>query len=66
MAKVKSGAAIAALVIPEDLTDRLQGLQTLALDGPPTIEVYYNADDPVKRRRVKEALSAAAERPLRP
>jgi ABC-2 type transport system permease protein len=56
--KVESGAAVAALVIPEDLTDRLQGLQTLALDGPPTIEVYYNADDPLKAAYVEDTIKS--------
>ena len=56
--KVESGEAIAALVIPEDFTDRLGGLQTLALSGPPTIEVFYNADDPVKAAYVEDTLEA--------
>jgi ABC-type multidrug transport system permease subunit len=56
--KVESGAAIAALVIPEDFTDRLGGLQTLALSGPPTIEVFYNADDPVKAAYVEDTIKS--------
>ncbi len=56
--KVESGEAIAALVIPADLTDRLSGLQTLALSGPPTIEVFYNADDPVKAAYVEDTIKA--------
>jgi ABC-2 type transport system permease protein len=56
--KVESGAAIAALVIPEDLTDRLSGLQTLALDGPPVVEVFYNADDPVKAAYVEDTIKS--------
>jgi ABC-2 type transport system permease protein len=56
--KVESGEAIAALVIPEDFTDRLGGLQTLALSGPPEIEVFYNADDPVKARYVEDTIKA--------
>jgi ABC-type transport system involved in cytochrome c biogenesis permease component len=56
--KVESGEAIAALVIPEDFTDRLGGLQTLALSGPPTIEVFYNADDPVKADYVENTIKA--------
>ncbi len=56
--KVESGEAIAALVIPEDFTDRLAGLRTLALSGPPTIEVLYNADDPVKARYVEDTIKA--------
>jgi ABC-2 type transport system permease protein len=56
--KVESGEAIAALVIPEDFTDRLGGLQTLALSGPPTIEVFYNADDPVKADYVENTIKS--------
>jgi ABC-2 type transport system permease protein len=56
--KVESGEAIAALVIPADLTDRLSGLQTLALSGPPTIEVFYNAGDPVKAAYVEDTIKS--------
>lgn len=56
--KVESGEALAALVIPEDFTDRLGGLQSLALSGPPTIEVFYNADDPVKAAYVEDTIKA--------
>jgi ABC-type multidrug transport system permease subunit len=56
--KVESGEAIAALVIPEDFTDRLGGLETLALSGPPTVEVFYNADDPVKADYVENTIKS--------
>ncbi|HEX2070861.1 MAG TPA: ABC transporter permease [Thermoleophilaceae bacterium] len=56
--EVESGAAIAALVIPEDFTDRLSGVQAIALSGPPTIEVFYNADDPVKASYVEDTIKA--------
>ena len=58
IAKVRSGEALAALVIPADATDRLR--RTLGLQGgePPTIEVYYNAEDPVKRRFVESTIEA--------
>jgi ABC-type transport system involved in cytochrome c biogenesis permease component len=56
--KVESGAAIAALVLPRDLTDRLQGLQTLTLSGPPVAEVFYNADDPVKAAYVEDTIKS--------
>lgn len=56
--EVESGTAIAALVIPEDFTDRLSGVQALALSGPPTIEVFYNADDPVKASYVEDTIKA--------
>jgi ABC-type multidrug transport system permease subunit len=56
--KVRSGEALGALVLPADATKRLRN--TLALGGgdPPTIEVYYNAEDPVKRRFVESTIRA--------
>ncbi len=54
--KVRSGEALGALVLPEDATDRLR--RTLALGGgePPTVEVYYNASDPLKRELVESTI----------
>jgi ABC-2 type transport system permease protein len=56
IAKVRSGEALAALVIPADATDRLR--RTLGLQGgePPTIEVYYNASDPLKQQLVESTI----------
>jgi ABC-2 type transport system permease protein len=56
--KVRSGEALAALVLPADATEKLRG--TLALGGgdPPTVEIYYNAEDPVKRRFVESTIRA--------
>ncbi len=56
--KVRSGAALAALVLPMDLTDRLQGLQALATQGPPVVKVFYNADDPVKAAFVEDTIKS--------
>ena len=49
---------LGAIVIPEDATDRLR--RTLALSGgePPTIEVYYNASDPLKEQLVETTINA--------
>ena len=56
--KVRSGEVLGAIVLPEDATDRLR--RTLALSGgdPPTIEVYYNASDPLKQQLVETTISA--------
>jgi ABC-type transport system involved in cytochrome c biogenesis permease component len=56
--KVRSGEALGALVLPADATDRLR--RTLSLSGgePPTVEVYYNAEDPVKQRFVEATIEA--------
>jgi ABC-type multidrug transport system permease subunit len=56
IAKVRSGEALGALVIPADAARRLEG--TLALGGgaPATVEVIYNGEDPVKRRYVESTI----------
>jgi ABC-2 type transport system permease protein len=56
IAKVRSGEALAALVIPADAGRRLRS--TLGLGGGPrpTVEVFYNAEDPVKRRFVESTI----------
>jgi ABC-2 type transport system permease protein len=56
--KVRSGEALGALVIPPDVIERLQG--TLALGGgdQPTVEVYYSAENPLKRRYVQATIDA--------
>jgi ABC-2 type transport system permease protein len=58
IAKVRSGDALAALVLPADVGDRLRG--ALALDGgpPPTVEVYLNGGDPLKQPFVESTIRA--------
>jgi ABC-2 type transport system permease protein len=53
---VRSGEALGALVLPADVTERLQGTLQLAGGAPPTVEVFYNAEDPVKRRFVESTI----------
>ncbi len=55
---VREGEALGAVVVPADATERLQG--TLGLSGGerPTIEVIYNAEDPVKRRFVESTIES--------
>jgi ABC-type multidrug transport system permease subunit len=56
--KVRSGEALGALVIPPDVIERLQ--RTLALGGGerPAVEVYYSAENPLKRRYVEATIDA--------
>jgi ABC-type multidrug transport system permease subunit len=56
--KVESGEALGALVIPPDAIERLQG--TLGLGGgePATVEVYYSAENPLKRRYVQSTIDS--------
>jgi ABC-type multidrug transport system permease subunit len=58
IAKVRDGEVLGALVIPEDATDRLRSMLGLGSGSPPTVEVYYNAEDPVKRRFVESTIEA--------
>jgi ABC-type transport system involved in cytochrome c biogenesis permease component len=58
IAKVRSGDVLGALVIPADATDRLRAMIGLGGGTPPTVEVYYNAEDPVKRRFVESTIEA--------
>jgi ABC-type multidrug transport system permease subunit len=71
--KVRTGEALGALVLPADATRRLRSTLGLGAGEPPTVEVYYNAEDPVKRRfveatiesRLAEANTALSEAVLR-
>jgi ABC-type multidrug transport system permease subunit len=56
--KVRSGEALGALVLPADATRRLRSTLGLGGGDPPTVEVYYNAEDPVKRRFVEATIEA--------
>ena len=55
---MRSGEALAALVIPADAIQKLQGMLSLGGGGAPTVEVFYNAEDPVKRRYVESTIRA--------
>jgi ABC-type multidrug transport system permease subunit len=54
--KVEDGDVLAALIIPEDLTENIQsGLE------PGTVQVYYNAEDPAKRQFVENTIKATVQ-----
>src|SRR5919201_2262915 len=54
--KVRDGDALGALIIPADLTRKLEsGIE------PGTVEVYYNAEDPAKRRFVESTIKAEVQ-----
>ena len=56
---VRRGDAIAALIIPSDLTRRLQSLVNLAGTGaPPTVEVLYNEENPLKTQAVESRIKS--------
>jgi ABC-type multidrug transport system permease subunit len=54
--KVKDGDVLAAIVIPKDLTERLQsGLESGQVD------VFYNAEDPAKRQFVENTIKSQVQ-----
>lgn len=55
---VRDGDVLAALVLPNDLTRRLEGAVNLFGAEPPQIEVITNGSDPVKQRFVDTVLDA--------
>ena len=54
---VEDGEVLGALILPEDLLDRLRSLTTLNPEEP-TVEVLVNEDDPVKAQLVDDRISA--------
>jgi ABC-2 type transport system permease protein len=54
--KVKSGDVLGALIIPADLTQKLE-----AGTGPANVRVYYNAEDPVKARFVQDTIKSEVQ-----
>jgi ABC-2 type transport system permease protein len=59
IAKVRDGEALGALVIPADAIDKLQSAVNLSGSPErPTIEVYYNAEDPLKRQYVESLVES--------
>ncbi|MGH2867648.1 MAG: ABC transporter permease [Solirubrobacteraceae bacterium] len=56
VAKVRSGQALAAVVIPSDLPQQIQGLVTQGV-GSPTVELILNTKDPIERQVVDQAIT---------
>ncbi len=54
---VRSGDALAALILPSNLVDELNSLST-PNPGTPEVEVIVNEEDPVKARLVDDRISA--------
>ena len=62
--KVRDGDVLAAIIVPADLIKRLQSTIALSGRGPkPTVEVLYNAEDPVKQQFVRVDDRLARGRP---
>jgi ABC-2 type transport system permease protein len=57
--KVRSGEAMGALIVPADVTEKLQSAVSLGGSGGlPTLEVFYNADNPLKRTYVENTIES--------
>jgi ABC-2 type transport system permease protein len=54
--KVKSGDVLAALIIPSDVTQRLE-----SGTGSAVVRVLYNAEDPVKARFVQDTIKSEVQ-----
>jgi ABC-type multidrug transport system permease subunit len=55
--EVKSGDALAALILPSDLVDEINSLSTLS-PGTPEVEVLVNEENPLKAQAVDDKISA--------
>jgi ABC-2 type transport system permease protein len=59
IAKVKSGQAQAALIIPADIVSEINNLITQGV-GNPTVELILNSRDPLERQFAQQAITARA------
>ncbi len=59
IAKVQSGQAQAALIIPGDIIDQINSLITQGV-GNPTVELILNSRDPLERQFAQQAIAARA------
>jgi ABC-2 type transport system permease protein len=57
MGKVESGDVLAALILPEDLVNKINSLSTLS-PGTPKVEVLVNESDPLKASVVDDKIEA--------
>ena len=58
--KVRSGDVLGALILPPDITQRLEAA-TSGGGKPATVQVYYNAEDPAKQRFVENTIKARVQ-----
>lgn len=59
--KVRDGDVLAALIIPQDITAKLQAAASGTFQ-PAQVEVYYNAEDPAKRSFVENTIEAQVQK----
>src|SRR4051812_33398298 len=58
--KVKSGDVLAALILPSDITQKLESVAS-GNGTSPAVRVYYNAEDPAKRSFVENTIKARVQ-----
>ncbi|MEA2368766.1 MAG: type transport system permease protein [Thermoleophilaceae bacterium] len=58
--RVKSGDVLGALILPPDITRKLEAA-TAGTGKPPRVEVFYNAEDPAKQRYVENTIKARVQ-----
>ena len=56
--KVEDGEVLAALILPEDLVDKLRAQLSTSGFEQPTVQVIVNEEDPVKARLVDDRIDA--------
>ena len=61
MEKVESGDVLAALILPEDLINKINSLSTLS-PGTPKVEVLVNESDPLKASVVDDKITRCSPR----
>jgi hypothetical protein len=55
---VRSGDVLGALIVPADITQKLQAAQSLQSTEPATVKVFYNAEDPAKQAFVESTIES--------
>jgi ABC-type multidrug transport system permease subunit len=58
--KVRDGEVLAALILPSDITQKLEAA-TSGSGASPVVRVFYNAEDPAKRAFVDNTIKARVE-----
>ena len=58
--KVRNGDVLGALILPPDITQRLEAA-TAGGGKPARVEVFYNAEDPAKQRFVENTIKARVQ-----
>jgi ABC-2 family transporter protein len=58
--KVRSGDVLGALILPPDITRKIEAATT-GNGSPPHVQVFFNAEDPAKQRFVENTIKARVQ-----